>query len=136
MSEQAECAGCGTRFNDPEAGSTENREPCPSCGSTKRVQSTSAHLGGKATITTRLTLIRAWHGITLTLFGLAYAILVAIAGVVVAMVGTEGSWLWWGIYAATSVLVFALAMLVFPQAIIASMRWLIERAKKAPPWPG
>lgn len=79
-------------------------------------------------------LVRAWDGASLTLFGVLYAIAVTVAGVVVAMVGTDGSWLWWAIYAAASVGVLALALLVFPQAVIAGMRWLVERAKKTRSW--
>lgn len=84
--------------------------------------------------TARGTLIRAWDGVSLTLFGVLYGIAVAIAGVVVAIIGTGRSWLWWAIYAGASLGVPALALLVFPHAVIASMRWLVERAKKAPPW--
>lgn len=85
--------------------------------------------------TARATLIRAWDGVSLTLFGVLYGIAVTITGVVVAIIGTGGSWLWWAAYLATSVVLLALALLVFPQAIIASMRWLVEWARKAPKWP-
>lgn len=86
-------------------------------------------------MTGRPTLTRAWDGVSLTLFGILYAILVTIFGVIVAMVGADGSWIWWGAYAGVSIGLLALAVLVFPQAIIVSMRLLVERAKKAPPWP-
>jgi hypothetical protein len=82
-----------------------------------------------------VTLTRAWDGASLTLFGVLYAIVVTVAGVVVAMLGSGGSWLWWAVYMAASLLMLALALLVFPQAVIASMRWLVERARKAPSWP-
>ena len=42
-----------------------------------------------------------------------------IAGVVVPMIGTGGSWLWWAIYAGASDGLLALALLVFPQGVIA-----------------
>lgn len=80
-------------------------------------------------------IVRAWDGASLTLFGVIHAIVVPVAGVVVAMIGTGGSWWWWAGYAVLSLRVLALALLVFPQPVIAGMRWLVERAERAPLWP-
>lgn len=68
----------------------------------------------------------------MTLFGVLYGILATVAGVVVAMVGGGGSWLWWAIYAIVAVGALALILLVVPQYAIRGMRWLVERAKRAP----
>lgn len=95
----------------------------------------SASLTTTVSMSADAIIVRAWDGASLTLFGILYAIVVTVAGVVVAMVGAGGSWLWWAIYAAASLGVLALALLVLPQVVIALMRWLVERAKKAPPWP-
>jgi hypothetical protein len=80
-------------------------------------------------------IVRGWDGASLTLFGVIYAIVVTVAGVVVAMIGTGGSWLWWAIYAIASLGILVLAFFVFPQAVIAAMRWLVGRATKGVQWP-
>jgi DNA-directed RNA polymerase subunit RPC12/RpoP len=133
--ESAVCAECGFELDEPVDVPVEERTPCPSCGSTRRVVTASATLHARGSMRARGTLIRAWDGVSVTLFGVLYGIAVTVAGVIVAMIGSGGSWLWWAIYAGVSVGVLLLALLVFPQAVIASMRWLVERAKKAPPWP-
>jgi hypothetical protein len=128
------CAGCGAELDERSDVPVEERAPCPVCGS--KARSWTATATGTIAITggiAEATLTRAWDGNSLTLFGILYAIVVTVAGVIVAMAGTGRSWLWWGIYGVVSLGLLALALLVFPQAVIASMRWLTERAKKAPP---
>ena len=61
------------------------------------------------------------------LFGVIYAIVVTITDVLIAMIGTGGSWLWSGIYSIVSLGGLALALFIFPQAVIAAMRWVVER---------
>lgn len=131
------CRECGAVLDERSDLPAEERKPCPTCGSTRRTFEASVTLRGTATMSADAIVVRAWDGASLTLFGVIYAIVVTVAGVVVAMVGTGGSWLWWAIYAIVSLLALALALalLVFPQAVIAAMRWLVERAEKAPPWP-
>jgi hypothetical protein len=128
------CGECGGVLE--ERSDTEERTPCPNCGSMRRKFEASATFRGTATMSTDAIIVRAWDGESLTLFGVIYAIVVTVAGVVVAMVGTGDSWMWWVGYAVVSLGLLALALLVFPQVVIAWMRWLVERGKKAPPWWG
>jgi hypothetical protein len=51
------------------------------------------------------------------------------------MIGTGGSRWWWAIYSLVSLGGLVLALFVFPQAVIAAMRWVVDRAKKGVPWP-
>ena len=44
MREPATCAGCSTELEEPADLATEERTPCPSCGSTRRVVTAAASL--------------------------------------------------------------------------------------------
>lgn len=126
------CAECGEGLPDGQAHGA--GVPCPTCGSTRRIITASpaaGHIRVRGSMV-RATVTHSWDGVSLTLFGVLYGILVTVAGVVVAMVGTGGSWLWWAIYGAVSIGVLGLILLVVPQYAIRAMRWLIERAMKAP----
>ena len=122
LTNMAGCANCGRDLDEPEDLPADQRQSCPGCGSTTRVRHAEAHITTSFRVEAKATLVRAWDAASLTLFGVLYAILVTVAGVVVAMVGTGGSWLWWGIYAVVCVAALIIALLVFPQAVIASMR--------------
>jgi hypothetical protein len=126
------CGECGVALDEPSGLPVEKRTPCPSCGSKNRVvvaPPIEAHIRMRSRARGRL--IRAWDGVSLTLFGVIYAIAVTVAGVVVAMVGTGGSPWWWATYAVVSIGMLALALLVFPQVVIGWMRRLVDRATKA-----
>ncbi len=134
----AEETKIGTRCSDggselpPDPPGAE-RVPCPTCGSTKRlILAPPIEVSATFRVTASGTVIRTWDGASLTLFGVLYGILATVAGVVVAMVGGGGSWLWWAIYAIVAVGALALILLVVPQYAIRGMRWLVERAKRAP----
>jgi len=131
----AEFASCGRELDEPEDLSADQRQPCPDCGSKARVKHAEVSLSATTGVEARADLIRAWDAASLTLFGVLYAILVTVSGVVVAMVGTGDSWHWWGIYAIVCLTLLGLSLFVFPQAVIASMRWLVGRAKKGVKWP-
>src|SRR4029453_8712082 len=140
VSASVRCSDCGAELEQIQdgAGRWEVVDgPCPVCGSAKRTHHVQAsagtfHLTG-GDVTLRVT--RVWDSSSLTLFAAIYAVLVTVAGVVVAMVGVGGSWLWWAIYAVASIGILAVAMLLLPQFIIGAMRWLVDRAKNAPSWP-
>jgi len=108
--------------------------PCPNCGSTGRIITAApaaGHIRLRGSVV-RATVTRSWDGVSLTLFGVLYGILVTVAGVVVALVWTGGSRLWWSTYAAASIGVLGLILLVAPEYAIRAMKWLVERAVKAP----
>lgn len=128
------CENCRAVLDERSDLGAGERQPCPRCGSARRTYEVSAEGQVTASGGVDAVLVRAWDGASLTLFGVMYGIFVTVAGVVVAMVGTGGSWLWWAIYATASVALLALALLVFPQVVIGAMRWLVERAKRAPLW--
>lgn len=82
--ELAECAKCGARLDESVDLPVEERKPCPTCGSTGRVIHGAAKLTGTATISADALIVRAWDGVSLTLFGVVFGVVVTIVGVWVA----------------------------------------------------
>ncbi len=138
MPASVRCSDCGAELEEVQdgGGRVEVKDgPCPVCGSTRRTDEVAASLRMTTSVRAKAQVVRVWDSSSLTLFAAIYAILVTVAGVIVAMVGGGGSWLWWAIYGAVSLGLLATALLLFPQAVIAGMRWLVDRAKRAPTWP-
>ena len=123
------CGSCGHYFGDLTGG--ERMElvdrPCPDCG--EKTHTTYKTLKGAVQLRTGVQsrLIAPWDGLTLTLAVAIYAILVTVAGVVIAMLGTGGRWAWWASYVVISLSLLVVGVL-WPQPVIRVMRRLIARA--------
>ena len=74
-------------------------------------------------------IIAPWDGLTLTLAAATYGVVVTVIGVVIAMVGTGGTWLWWAGYALVALALLVIGLL-WPQPVIRVMRALVERARR------
>jgi hypothetical protein len=127
----AECAACGAKLDEPADLPVEDRKPCPACGSTGRVAYAAAKLTGTVSMTADAVIVRAWDGVSLTLFGVVYGVVVTIVGVWVARLW----WLWMLVYVLLSLALLGFFLLVIPQHVIAWARWLTERGKTVPPRP-
>jgi hypothetical protein len=75
------------------------------------------------TVTASALLSRPWDGLTLTLAGVIYGIVVTVGGVVVAAHGTLPT----VVYAVVALALLVLGLL-FPQPVIGAMRRLVKRA--------
>src|SRR5688572_16855470 len=124
------CSECGAELAEVQDGGGRlvvSDEPCPVCGASRRTVEPSARLTLDSSMSAEARVFPVWDSSSLTLFAAIYAILVTVAGVIVAMVGSGRSWLWWGIYVALSLGGLTVALLFLPGHVIRAMRWLVER---------
>jgi hypothetical protein len=125
------CGQCQQPLDERSDLPIDERQPCPNCGSTTRTF--EAKVEGRVTLTGSVDarIIRAWDGLTLTLAGVLYGIVVTLAGVAIAGHG----WLPLALYLGLSVALLVAGLMWWQQAVIAGMRWLLERGKRTAAWP-
>jgi hypothetical protein len=115
------CADCEVELEDEVPG--EERKPCPNCGSTARTHRRSFAVRAPMRASVEAQVIRAWDSNSLTLAGVIYGIVVTVVGVMVAPHGTAPT----VIYAVIALAGLAAGLLLFAQAVIGWMRWLLKR---------
>jgi hypothetical protein len=116
------CGSCGAALNEASNTPPEARRPCERCGSMARSVKVHAKAATALAVAVRPALVRGWDSNALTLAGVLYGILVAVAGVIVAAQG----WVAVIVYAIVAVLGAALGLTVFQQAVISAMRSILR----------
>ena len=77
----------------------------------------------------QLSVWRSWDSASLTLAGVIYGVVVAIAAAVIPL----GQWWARLLFATAALALLALGLLAFRDAVIRAMKWMLERGKPQPP---
>lgn len=98
------CGQCGAEIDQPPDVPTEQRIPCPECGSTTRIVELAATLHSRGSLEAGLTVIRGVNEIRLALLGILVGIALTVG------FGTPGPW-YGGVLAGLASFVLSAALL-------------------------